>query len=987
VWEHPEVVTGPVVVYSPQGNWTSSQDFVVSHVALSGVHLTQGIPSYDLIRKKHTLLRVELKTRETFPYPNAQLSGGVCYVEPTGQAPFTIQAGTVPPLALPSTGVATAMDQTANFILTPEQTTAATYRFHITITNNGEEVLFIESSQDSPEFADVITPRIVTRLVVPFVGEDPDPKFDWNMYWTRYFQAIPELKRIMPVGDIEFVGGAIWKAPNLLGDDGKVHLPQNDLGGILGILPSIASLHSYRDDWNDQNPGKRVMFASALIDEKLYPEGGATGFGEGPRDFIAHVVRFYLTEKLPYFGPIIDFLNDLVGGLACGLTLGLWCPDPIDLAVEAFLGALDVLGVEIGGASSFSFLIKGTGGSIWAHELGHVMGFVDPYAFNHKRSNVTHCKYDEDWFPFSAAPYVSDPIINVLDGMLLDSAAGNPAKSCMSYAPRKHDQNAFLLPQEYNDIKNRILKATADEMGITASTNAAQSSPVITQAVSTTTSSKKIKVSGYLNLETGETTVIEMKPMRQGSPDSVEPPLSLLRLVFLNARGQVIQDSGVAFIIPVGSEQATEPYIIQHGIFSVVRPLPDTAARVEIRLAKKVGWSRKVSSRPPVVTLMAPTGGESLGKNESFTIKWKASDPDGDPLTYSVYYSPDGGATYMPLETAITKTELHWGSMVAPGSTAAIIKVEASDGFNLGTAVSGLFSVAYKDPIVRIVTPKDGSEFPSGARVRFEALGHDFNEGGLKADESFQWSSSIDGFLGTGRALIAERLSLGTHTIHVAAVAGNRQGEHSIQVNIVADSDGDGIPDYIEEANPPLDPHNPYDAMSDYDGDGIVMADEVLRYGTDPYNADTDGDGVSDGEEVRRGSNPNLADTDGDGIPDGQDNCPNVFNPDQRDTDGDGVGDACDPNDLDGDGVIDSKDLCPNTPMGERVDPTTGCSLVQSCPCKGPRGTSRAWKNHGEYVSCVTQTANNLARAGLITGSEKGSITSEAAQSTCGGKK
>jgi len=42
----------------------------------------------------------------------------------------------------------------------------------------------------------------------------------------------------------------------------------------------------------------------------------------------------------------------------------------------------------------------------------------------------------------------------------------------------------------------------------------------------------------------------------------------------------------------------------------------------------------------------------------------------------------------------------------------------------------------------------------------------------------------------------------------------------------------------------------------DTDGDGISDADEVLLYRTDMYNADTDGDGISDGAEVARGTSP-----------------------------------------------------------------------------------------------------------------------------------
>lgn len=64
------------------------------------------------------------------------------------------------------------------------------------------------------------------------------------------------------------------------------------------------------------------------------------------------------------------------------------------------------------------------------------------------------------------------------------------------------------------------------------------------------------------------------------------------------------------------------------------------------------------------------------------------------------------------------------------------------------------------------------------------------------------------------------------------------------------DSDGDGLSDTSEDAN----------ANGRHDAE----AGE-----TDPLNFDTDGDGVSDGEERTMALDPNLADTDGDCIPDG----------------------------------------------------------------------------------------------------------------------
>ena len=79
------------------------------------------------------------------------------------------------------------------------------------------------------------------------------------------------------------------------------------------------------------------------------------------------------------------------------------------------------------------------------------------------------------------------------------------------------------------------------------------------------------------------------------------------------------------------------------------------------------------------------------------------------------------------------------------------------------------------------------------------------------------------------------------------------------------DSDADNYVDAAElEAG--LDPYNP-----DTDGDGVADGDEVNIYFTDPWVWDSDGDGISDGEELfGLLTNPLVWDTDGDGLGDGE---------------------------------------------------------------------------------------------------------------------
>jgi hypothetical protein len=130
------------------------------------------------------------------------------------------------------------------------------------------------------------------------------------------------------------------------------------------------------------------------------------------------------------------------------------------------------------------------------------------------------------------------------------------------------------------------------------------------------------------------------------------------------------------------------------------------------------------------------------------------------------------------------------------------------------------------------------------------------------------------------------------------------------------DSDGDGLTDFEEIF---IYCTSPYD--EDSDGDGLDDGIEVLQLRTDPNSRDTDGDGLTDFEEVNLllgvlTSDPLRADTDGDGLNDFEElRGPFPSDPNVADTDGDGLSDfeevrgtpATNPRrvDTDGDGLTD----------------------------------------------------------------------------------
>lgn len=122
---------------------------------------------------------------------------------------------------------------------------------------------------------------------------------------------------------------------------------------------------------------------------------------------------------------------------------------------------------------------------------------------------------------------------------------------------------------------------------------------------------------------------------------------------------------------------------------------------------------------------------------------------------------------------------------------------------------------------------------------------------------------------------------------------------------------------------------NPYKA--DTDGDGLSDYDEIFIYKSNPLSIDTDGDGLTDAQEVANATNPNLIDTDGDGLSDYEEVMLHNSNPNIADSDRDGMTDmeeilaGSDPmkGDTDGDGIPDKDDKCPTV---------FGIKILKGCP-------------------------------------------------------
>ncbi len=205
------------------------------------------------------------------------------------------------------------------------------------------------------------------------------------------------------------------------------------------------------------------------------------------------------------------------------------------------------------------------------------------------------------------------------------------------------------------------------------------------------------------------------------------------------------------------------------------------------------------------------------------------------------------------------------------------------------------------------------------------------------------------------------------------------------------DTDGDGLPDGWEAAHG-MDPQTSNtgdprtDASADPDLDGLTNAQEAAL-GTDPFQPDTDGDGMDDGWESRYGFDPTMhnndtartdddasADPDGDGLTNAEE-CAWGTNPSGDDANGDGIPDG---RDTDRDGVVDGAEIAQGSDPADATDEgkpnsrtpvsfyfgdhSTSCSekyrLTVTPAVNRSAGTPRAfaWVN-ARYDQCETRTA------------------------------
>jgi hypothetical protein len=218
--------------------------------------------------------------------------------------------------------------------------------------------------------------------------------------------------------------------------------------------------------------------------------------------------------------------------------------------------------------------------------------------------------------------------------------------------------------------------------------------------------------------------------------------------------------------------------------FAEVVPFAPGTKFIRVRNADAILTERVVSNNAPKVSLNTQNNGGVL--TLPVEVSWSGIDPDGGGLTYVLQYSYDGGKNWTSLLRDLQTTGVRIESFTGiPGSENGFFRVVANDGVNTAFDTNdAAFTVPDSPPVSKIVSPTNAFVVSQGGSLILTGQSTDMEDGFLSG-ESLEWTSDVDGLLGTDQELIVYSLSPGVHQIKLTGIDSKGQrGEAVIFVNV-----------------------------------------------------------------------------------------------------------------------------------------------------------------------------------------------------------
>ena len=304
------------------------------------------------------------------------------------------------------------------------------------------------------------------------------------------------------------------------------------------------------------------------------------------------------------------------------------------------------------------------GGNSMAHEQAHNEGRIhvncsgseknpDPgYPYPNPNCNIA-AEDDQGWFGLDvyytkwgfSEPAVID---NTIDG----------STDLDAYPLWGYKRPRWIDPYTYCALLNRY-GVTCSLTSFGPVSQEPQPGPVPAHAQSVLGADRLVTVLGYVS-ETGDQgrlAIIDLQNKVDVFQDTIDKWVKRqqidskfpYRLDVVSASQQVIHSQ------PISRLDSSE----EEGPFAFAELVPWTAdaATLVLRANTTELDRRTASPNPPTIQVLEPGPGILPPGPQTIRVRWQASDPDNDKLTYNVMYSPDNGLRWEPVALGVAGTE------------------------------------------------------------------------------------------------------------------------------------------------------------------------------------------------------------------------------------------------------------------------------------------------------------------------------------------
>lgn len=399
-------------------------------------------------------------------------------------------------------------------------------------------------------------------------------------------------------------------------------------------------------------------------------------------------------------------------------------------------------------------------GSTWAHELGHTFGrshagnwhgeaggggFDSNFPFFHGGIGQPGLALITEWWRPGGAPYFIAP------GVATPTSLDRHAHDFMAYGQNDPPMNTgfWVSPYTYTALFDKFKLST--RQGLQPGT-----SPALAERARPV---EKLVALGQINAD----GTVDLRPFYRANTTSSsgDGAAGEFSLELLGSKNEALVE------YRFDAQESSHGAEGAMGFTEFVHWHAD-AKRIVLKRKEAVLAERRVSARAPTVRVLSPNGGEWVDKET--TITWEASDPDGDPLSYTVLYNTGTDATWWPIASGVTATSISVDTSLWPGSAQGRVMVRVTDGVHTAEDVAdNTFTVPQKNPLVAILNAEVGNERGQEAPTQLMAVAYD-PEDGLLPESSLTWASDRDGLLESGRQVKLENLSPGNHVITLIVI-------------------------------------------------------------------------------------------------------------------------------------------------------------------------------------------------------------------------